>query len=218
MMELKEGTGVFTPSGKRVGNVDRFVLGPKTNEVTHLVVKKGWLLPEDKVVPFDMVRSATEDKVVLKEDVDDFEKLPPFEETHYVEAADQQGKNRPYPTYKYVRAYYLYPPVGYLGYPAYGLRPYSWPPVETERNIPENTVPLQEGAEVFTSDDKHVGKIEQLFIQPDSDKVSHVLVSDGVLNKDRKLVPVSWVESVAEDKVLLSVPSRQLEDLPPYKS
>jgi sporulation protein YlmC with PRC-barrel domain len=167
-------------------------------------------------MPFDMVRAATEDKVVLKEDVDDFERLPPFEERHYVEA-DQHAQDVPYPTYKYARAYYLYPPVGYLGYPAYGLRPYSWPPVETERNIPENTVALKEGTEVLSSDNTQVGKIEHLFIQPESGKVSHILVSEGVLRKDRRLVPVAWVESVAEDKVLLSMPSRQLEGLPAYK-
>ena len=67
-MELREGTRVFTPGGEEVGRVNRFVLDPATNEVTHIVIQKGWLLPEDKVVPFDLVRSATEERVVLNED------------------------------------------------------------------------------------------------------------------------------------------------------
>ena len=78
-MELREGMGVFTPGGEQVGTVNRFVLDPGTNEVTHIVIQKGWLLPEDKVVPFEMVSSATGERVVLSEEVGDFDKLPPFE-------------------------------------------------------------------------------------------------------------------------------------------
>lgn len=213
-VELKEGTSVFTSDGKEVGKINRFVLNPSTDEVTHIVIQKGWLLPEDKVVPFRMIGSVTEDRVELNEDIDDFEKLPPFEETHYIEA-DNQAPG--YPAGK-VPAYYLYPPDGYLGYPAYGLGPYSWPPVETERNIPKNTVPLKEGSDVISSDDKHIGDIERLFIQGDSHRVTHLLVSHGLLSKEKKVIPAGWIQSVEEDKVHLSVPSRLFERLPAYES
>lgn len=45
-MELKEGTDVVTASGDQVDRINRFVLHPVTNEVTHIVVQKGWLLPD----------------------------------------------------------------------------------------------------------------------------------------------------------------------------
>ena len=87
-VELKEGTSVFTSGGEAVGKINRIVLDPATNEVTHLVVQKGWLYSEDKVVPFEMVDSATEDKVVLKENIDNFDGLPPYEEAHYIRTRD----------------------------------------------------------------------------------------------------------------------------------
>ena len=216
-MELKEGTSVFTASGEEVGKINRVVLDPATNEVTHIVVQKGWLLPEDKVVPLRMVSSATEEKVVLNEDTGDFEQLPPFEETHFVELPEDDTSPAKQSTYRYAPAYYLYPPSGYIGYPAYGLGYYGWAPVVTQQNIPENTIPLKEGSKVISSDDEHVGDIERLIVDPDSNRATHFLISQGLLFRERKLVPADWVRSVEEDRVHLAVPSRLLERLPAYE-
>ncbi len=216
-LEIGEGTPVFTSGGQQVGRINRFVLDPATDEVTHIVVQKGWLLPEDKVVPFEMIDSASPDKVVLKEDLDDFNELPPFEETHFVGINDtpHSGKRR---TYSYAQAYYWYPPPeGYIGYPAYGLAFPGWPPAVTQQNIPQNTVPLQKGSNVISSDGKHVGDVERLFVEPDSKRVTHFLITQGVLFKDRKVVPANWVKSVEENKVNLIVSAGLLDDLPPYQ-
>ena len=210
-MELKEGAGVFTAGGEQVGKVNRFVLDPITNEVTHIVIEKGWLLPADKVVPIGMIHSATNEKVVLNEDVQNFDQLPAFEETHFVEMSptDISGSASP--------AYYWYPPAGYVGYPRFGMDYYGWPPMTITRNIPADTVPLKEGARVISSDEKHVGDVERVFIDAESHKATHFLISQGVLFKEQKLVPAHWIHSVEEDKVQLSVPSALLERLPPYQ-
>lgn len=217
-VEVKEGTRVYTSGGKEVGKINRFILDPTTNEVTHVVVQKGWLLTEDKVVPFEMVASASEDKVVLNENIDDFNQLPPFEERHFIHAAGEDIRSTAYSNYKTFPGYYWYPPHGYIGYPAYGLGYAAWPPVETRRNIPENTVPLKEGTDVISSDGEHVGDVERLFVEPDANHTTHFVISQGLLFKDRKLVPAGWVKSIEEDKVHLAVPSKLLEKLPPYES
>ena len=219
-MEIKEGTGVFTTGDKQVGQVNRFVIDPSTNEITHIVVQKGWLFTEDKVVPIERVQSATEDKVVLNEEESDFDQLPPFEETHFFRVDDERANMRfadDYPTGLRAPVYYWYPPHGYTGSPAYGLGYGAWPPAVTERNIPQNTVPLKEGANVMSADDKHVGAIERVFIEGDSNRATHFLISQGTLFKDRKLVPAHWVRAVDEDTVNLTVSSEVLEDLPSYE-
>ncbi len=217
-LEIKEGTPVFTSDGKEVGKINRFVLNPVTDEVTHLVVQKGWLLPEDKVVPFEMVDSASEDKVTLKKDLDDFDQLPPFEETRFVQAKPGEGIPVTGGRTHYVPTYYWYPPPnGYIGYPAYGLPYPTWPPTVTQQNIPANTVPLENGSNVISSDGKHVGDVERLFVEPESKKVTHFLISQGLLFTDRKMVPVNWVKSVKENEVDLTVSSQFLEALPAYQ-
>lgn len=221
-VELKEGTDVFTSDGKEVGKVNRFVLDPETNQVTHIVVQRGGLLSEDKVVPFEKIRSTTEDKIVLAEDIDHFEDLPPFEETHYVRingagidntrpAGDARVSQNPV-------MYYWYPPQGYLGLPAYGFPYYAWPPTETQQNIPENTVPLKEGTDVISSDGKHVGDVERLLLEPNTNRATHFVISQGLLFKDRKVVPAKWIKSVTDNEVRLTVASSVLEQLPSYES
>jgi len=217
-MELKEGTSVFTPGGDEVGKVNRFVLDPATNEVTHIVVQKGWLLPEDKVVPIAMVSTATEDRVVLNQNTEDLDQLPPFEETHYVELNETEITPPGSPSNEYAPAYYWYPPSGYLGYQGFGPGYYGWPPLETTRNIPANTIPLKEGANVISSDGEHVGDVERLFVDSESNKATHFVISEGLLFKERKLIPAHWLRSVEENKVYLAVPSSLLERLPAYQA
>jgi uncharacterized protein YrrD len=219
-MELKEGMIVVTPGGEEVGKVNRFVLDPATNEVTHIVVQKGWLLPEDKVVPFQMIRSSEEGKLVLSEEVGEFDELLPFEETHFVRAIDEDLSDPSVardPAYRYTPAFYWYPSQTNLGYPATSYGYFRWPPAETKRNIPEDTIALKEGASVMSSDDEHVGDVERIIVEPESNKATHFVISQGLLFKDRKLVPAHWVKTAEEDKVYLAVPARLLERLPAYQ-
>ena len=241
--ELREGAAVITARDEQVGRVNGFVLDPATNEVTHLVVQKGGLSAEDKVLPFNMVNSATEDKVVLNENIETFDELPAFEETHYLRTRDadvSRGGNPRYnvgqpsqleeppsderleadvsqggqPRSPFNPTYYWYPPRGYIGYPVeYG----GLPPMETVQNIPENTIPLKEGTDVMSSDGEHVGDVERLVVEPESNRVTHFVISQGVLFKDRKLVPMHWVRSIGEEKVDLTVTSQLLEQLPSYE-
>jgi sporulation protein YlmC with PRC-barrel domain len=52
-MELKPDAGVFTSKGKAVGQVDRVVIDPKTKNVSHIVVRKGLIQTESRVLAED---------------------------------------------------------------------------------------------------------------------------------------------------------------------
>jgi sporulation protein YlmC with PRC-barrel domain len=185
-----------------------------------VVVQKGWLLPEDKVIPFAMVRSTSGEKLVLNEEIGDFDELPSFEETHYIRATDEgTGDIRPVgdPAYQYMPAYYWYPSRAGLGYTGMGIAPYPWATGETKRNIPEDTIPIQEGTDVHSADGQEIGDVERLIIDPESKQVTHFVISQGMLFKDRKLVPVHWVKRVEEDALHLAVSSEVLNRLPAYE-
>lgn len=217
-IELKEGVDVFAADGKQVGKVTCLVLDPATDEVTHIVVqKRGGILPDDRVVPLEILSSATGEKIVLSEQVGDFNELPFFEERHYIQLkeddltpAERQADKKP-------PSYYWYPPQGYIGYPPSDLEYYPWLPIETTRNIPEDTVPLKEGADVMTSDGEHVGHIERLIVESDSNRTTHFVITQGLFFKDRRLIPAQWVKSIEEDKVYLLISSQLVERLPAYE-
>ena len=49
-MQLKKGASVESSAGEKIGTLDRVVLDPETKEVTHIIVEKGWLFTENKVI------------------------------------------------------------------------------------------------------------------------------------------------------------------------
>jgi hypothetical protein len=109
-----------------------------------------------------------------------------------------------------------YPPAGLAeprlqGYP---ICPYV---VKTERQIPEGTVALEEGAKVIGSDGEHVGNIERIFTDSQENRATHLLIEEGFILKEKKLVPTNWINLVFEDEVHLSVGSEHVDSLPEYQ-
>ena len=83
-MQFKENAEVLTSTGDMVGRIHRVVIDPKSNEVTHLVVKKGMLFTRDKVVPLEQIEAAKGDEVILKPGPTEPDDFPDFEEPHFV--------------------------------------------------------------------------------------------------------------------------------------
>ena len=76
---------------------------------------------------------------------------------------------------------------------------------------------LEEGAKVISRDGEHVGNVEQVITESQDNRVTHFVISEGFLLKERKLVPAVWVTDVAEDEIHLSVESSLFEHLPEYE-
>jgi len=216
-MQFKEGADVYTSEGEKAGDIDRVVIDPLTDEITHLVIRKGFLFPEDRVVPIDLVYSATEDRVILQ-DVEDIHDLPVFEQIHYLRV-DQAQKDTSASRANYVPPYYWYPRPGLIWWGTAPYTPYPAPPYVTEvkRNIPQGTVPLKEGAKVIASDGKPVGDIDSIFVEPSHDRATHLEISRGLFLKERKVVPTTWITTVMEGEVHLGVSSDLIESLPQYQ-
>ena len=214
-MQFKENANVYTLDNKKVGEVERVVLDPQTKEITHLVVRKGFLFTEDKVVPINMVGSTAKDRITLKR-TEDLESLPDFEEEQYVKVTSVD------PGYPYkegnARPYYWYPAPGFVWWGTQPLPIQARPDyvIETWRNIPEGTVALKEGADVVTVDNKHVGDVERIFATPKRERATHLLISKGLFLKEKKVVPTTWINQVTEDQVYLSVSSDFIDRLPEY--
>lgn len=219
-MQLKEGAEIYTAEGKRAGSLDRVVLDPRSKEVTGIVVRKGILFGHDKVVPMSLVSTVTEEgHINLRPAAGDLENLPNFTETEYVPSGVHRTTRTGDPIEN--QPLYWYPPVGTLAWDIPGSTTITQPVpeyvLETSRNIPEGTVALKRGAKVLSSDDEQVGDIEEVMTEPATDRATHLVISEGLLLKEKKLVPTQWISTVLEDTVVLAVDARTVEDLPEYK-
>jgi uncharacterized protein YrrD len=247
MMKIKDGASVYTADGQGVGRIDRVVLDPRTNEITHLVVREGWLFTEDKVVPVSLVDDAKEARVLLRADVENLDELPMFEETYYVSSDDTSRDNLGRDNlgrdnmgrgelatdapvgattgataaaaggYAHAPGIFWYPPMGalwsgyYGGYYGYPVSNYVG---HTEQNIPEGTVGLKEGADVYSADGEHVGKVDEVLTNDELSRATHLRISEGWLFKEKRVVPVDWIRDVREEEIDLAVRSEVLHRVP----
>lgn len=227
-MQFKENSHVYDANERNLGRITRIVMDPVTDKVTHVVVRHGLIFTEDKVIPIEYFRSASPERADLRDDVGDLEALPVFKESHYVPAGNagddvpENSMDAQVPPFLY-----WYPPmtlssqhtIGYYGVPSFGgtledeyqnRRYVKW----TTQNIPDDTVAVKEGAEVISADGKHVGDIEEIQVDSESDYATHVLISQGLFLKEKKWVPTLWFRTVEDDRVYLAVTSSLLKTLP----
>lgn len=245
-MKLDKDARIFTVGGEDIGNLNRFVLDPRTKKVTHIVFEHGLLTKTEYLVPMELVDRIDETGIHLRElPVDSFIELQRFEETDYVITDEHAFLESGYASDNPTGAYYYYPsapllgmggptvippsnnprvqsPVGYNDAGNVPLRmsdPGAEPPVrkEIEENIPEGTVALKEGAKVISSDGKHIGDIERLVMNPQGKQATHLLVTKGLLTKEKKLLPIDWVDQLGEEEVHLVVDAPLIDRLPRYE-
>lgn len=210
-MRFVKGANVFTASGEKIGSLNRVVIDTKTRDVTDLVVDRG-LFNNEKVIPVGLVDLEKEDRILLRETNQSVDNFPDYETTHYVpidEVDDGEG----------IEMYYWYPPAGFQLPTGRGPLPGVVPDyvLRTETSIPEGRIAIEQGAQVISSDEKHIGNVEQVVADSESKTVTHFVIGKGFLLKEHKLVPASWVANVDEDKIYLSVKAPLFERLPDYQ-
>jgi len=235
-MQLQKNEAVYTADGQQIGVIDRVVLDPSTNEISHLVIRQGWLFTEDKVVPIELVDLTDGDRIGLRRDVKNLDQLPPFEEVSYIpytgdaasatsepSAADEANDRATTTTYTKVTdafTLYGYPRRG-MGGPEMNVGDYGYPDelykVKVKRHIPTGTVALQEGAVVVDSQGERVGTIRQIMINEQTKEATHLLIAEGWLFREERLVPINWVKAVTEAEVQLYVKTDVLNQLPAHQ-
>lgn len=179
------------------------------------------------------------DRIQLRRDLKNLDQLPPFEEVSYIpydgaattappqpstadetKETDDSATTTTYTKIADAFSLYGYPPIG-LGWPDMNLGYYGYPDelykVKVKRHIPTGTVALQEGAVVVDSQGQRVGTIRQIMINEQTKEATHLLIAEGWLFREERLVPINWVKGVAEDEVQLHVKTDLLNQLPPHQ-
>lgn len=209
-MQFQEGATVTTADGRKLGEVERFVVDPSARRISALVIRKGLLLPEDKVVPITRVANATANQVTLLPEVESADDLASFEEMHYVHAGSDDA--RTLVGIPFNGPLFYMPPSDLTAWHGSAYPPaYSPEVVTVGRNVPEGTVPVQEGARVVTRDGEAIGDISRIFTHPDNNEVTHIAIGQGTFFREEKLLPANWIDVAKEGEIRLAVSRETLE-------
>lgn len=213
-MHFVKGADVFAATGEKIGSISRIVIDARTRDVTDLVIERGGLFSKDeKVIPVGLIDLQNEDRIMLRETNQNVDDFLDYETTQYIPVENAGAP------YENVEANYWYPSVNFqLEAPRAGLISDVVPDrvAQTETSIPEGRIAISEGAEVLSADDKHVGNVEQVIADSESNTVTHFVIGKGFLLKEHKIIPAFWVSKIDGEKIRLSVESDLFDRLPDY--
>jgi len=183
------------------GKVTCVVVDPLARAVTHLVVEPKHRHGAARLVPLDLV-DATTGEIRLRCSLAEFEKLDPAEETRFLPGTP---------------GYSGYDPEQVLIMPYYNIgmaEAYSGPMTVTYDAIPLDEVEVHRGDHVHATDG-HIGRVQGLVIDADSNHVTHVLLQEGHLwGRKEVAIPIGAVAEV-DDGIRLNITKQQVQDLPP---
>jgi len=197
------------------GDLTRVVVDPVARALTHLVVEPKHHRGLGRLVPFDLVSGAADDKIQICCTEKAFDELDPAKETEFLPVS--QG----------FEGYEDYGPGNVLFQPYYGLvmrttgmgngigglgGNFSQP--VTYDALPLGDVAIRRGEIVYATDGK-IGKVQGVAIDPRNHCVTHVLLQEGHLWNEKKVViPITAFTGIEDAGARLNLTKDEVRDLP----
>lgn len=185
-MQYRLNAAVQSLGGDPVGHLNRLVVSPSAQVITHLIVHTSGLLGHDRVVAIDHVEQAASDMITLFRSADDVSHLPVWNEMP-VEGSDQLHATWSVPDREASTS-------------------------ETGSLATLNAILLRDGVKVRSSDGLDVGDVETVATGSDATTITFLHVARGLMGRERHLVPITWVSHIGDDVVHLNVAESTVAD------
>ena len=193
------------------GKLQRVIVEPVADVVTHLVIGPAHAPEPGRLVPVDLVDNARSDEVRLGCTTAEFEQLDPAEKDQFI-PGDSGYKDYDTGEVAYLPHYGLGMGTG-MG-TGMGMSGGNAPHTVTYDSVPPGEVEIRRGDNVATTDGE-IGRVQGLVIDPASHHVTHVLLQEGHLwGRKEVAIPISAVASTSEG-ILLNISKQEVRDLPP---
>lgn len=189
------------------GMSTRVVVDPTARRATHLVVRERHRPHDERLVPVDVVRTATSGEIQLSCSTDDLSVCRVFDQEAFL---DLQAEAVEMPLEE--------PDILDVGPTGWTLWPYVYPHIVHMRRdhprIPKQDVAVRRGA-VVEARDGRVGKVKAFVVDPNDDQITDLVIDAGhLLGRHDAVLPLTMVDSWDEDSVHLSVNRSTIAALP----
>jgi sporulation protein YlmC with PRC-barrel domain len=197
------------------GELSRMITDPATRKITHLVIKPKHRRQSNRLVPVELVDMTAGD-ISLRCTLAEFDELEPAEEIDLAEGEDYGGG---YGSGESVQGYGNVGSMG-VGGSVSGMGVGAGVGHRV-RTVTHHVVPLGE-AELVPGEHVHavdgeIGQVLGFIVDPDDQRVTHVLLREGHLWGRREVaIPISAVTAIDEG-IRLNLTKKQVEDLPPAR-
>ena len=211
---LRHGASVFTSDGKQVGDLHAIVVDPRDNEVTHIVVNTGPHFPEpgfgapDLVeVPIQQMEGAEKSGVYLRVDRNAFRTLPEYADIDHLPSPEAGGEPEPGGPARALwntglAIAHSLASIGGIAVPQETFRKARF-----ERHI------LNDAPVWRATPHQHIGDIERVLVDEDSDEIRALVIRRGVLFQHEVVLPIGYVTEITDGVVHAAISDAQLEGL-----
>ncbi len=182
------------------------VVNPIDQKVTHLVVKETLYPHTERIIPAALITQTAANLIQLKCTKQEFSGQEEFVHTEYIKSTVPPLLAEPP---------YFGPP---FSYGRYSL-PYAVPAASGyvtvhHKRIPAGELAVRRGAHVKATDGR-IGQVDEFLLDPATQHITHLILREGHLWGQRDVViPVSDIDHIEEDVVLLKLDKRGVEALP----
>ena len=210
-MDINIGADVIGTSGK-LGEVHRVILDARSERITDLVVKHGFLFGRERVVPLAHVTEVENGVVHLDLDERGFEAMDGFSDDRY-RAPDPSWVGPPGR-----RSEDFLMDVTVAEGPMAGLGGGPTPPLGFpggQQVSPDDMArpTVSPGTPVLDRDGKHIGDVHEMAFSAEHGTPTRLVVrSGGIFHHDTE-VPASMVQEIGDDGVMLNVVQDEVEKL-----
>lgn len=207
--EVRIGSSVECPDG-RAGTVKYVIVSPRTREVTHLIVERGFLLRQDVLVPVAAIATAEEGVVRLRLGAEELNALPRYHPEEHV--APHRTWRAPAGYARHETRFALPRPLAALRRlaPARGGVGASAAAAAGPEAIPVAGTPV-------ACRDGRVGHLALVLLDPQTGRASQLVVRERGLFGREVIVPVDWAGELGRERIVLDVGREQLARLPVYR-
>lgn len=209
-MEIEIGADVMGTDGK-LGEVDRVIVDARSDKVTDIVVKHGFVFGRERVVPLRHVLNTEGGNVYLDMDKRMFETMDGFSDDRY-RAPDPSYSGPP----GYNNEQFLMDETVAIGpMAAYGGTgaPLGFP--GGEQTSPDDMArpTVSAGTHVLDVDGEKVGEVHEVSFNAANGAINHLSIRRGLIFKHDTELPADWVKEVSDDGVMLRVRKGEVEAL-----
>ena len=177
------------------GKTNHIILNPKTEVITHLVVKEKEFPYQERLVPIEMIIESTPEHVNLRCTKKQLGEMQAFLDSEFI-PSDLAGP----------------------GASAFMLWPYAAPESEVitinHEHTPPGELAIRPGLHVQASDG-FVGRVDDFLVDPQNQRITHIILLEGHLwGKKDVTIPVEQIKRIDEDAVYLNLNKEQVGALP----
>ena len=191
----------------RCGRLSRVVIDPSTDRVTALIVEKGFLQREDRVIPVTAVKATADEEIVLGIHSNALTGFKQYREVDFRVPIEGWDNGRYEPEYT---RYAVSPYEGVIGAGVVPSRRYR-----LHEGVPFDQNVVGRGTKVRDIDGS-LGEVDHVLVDCVGQHVTHMVVHQGFLG-DYVIVPVDAIVNLDDSGILLTLARDEVRALPRYE-